>query len=208
MLYPVILTTFLLSEYSLITYGQTDGACTDMNGTVVQNDESFYEEPCLICECLIIDGWDMEGPCTSETFVCPCETRCCQKNCPHQIEPDPKGQPLTSSSNFSIIMSVSIATVILVLGLLFYLYRKRATQYVRTTRRFYLDRQNSAKPSSMEEAPPNYEDIATDSRVHVTMPPRYEDIAPSYSFAVLQQQDLAESDNTISSPTEPPPVVQ
>ena len=104
-------------------------------------------------------------------------------------------------------MSVSIATVILVLGLLFYLYRKRATQYVRTTRRFYLDRQNSAKPSSDEELPPNYEDIATDSR-GVHMPPRYEDVAPSYSFAVLQQREREESDNTLSSvtPTAPPRV--
>jgi len=175
--------------------GAEVGFCSDYNGTVVGMDALYFKNPCEECECLNFAGEEV-GPCTEKGFTCPCETRCCLAKCtdePHDAASK------SVKSNFTIIVTMSASTIIVVLALLFYLYRRRVTSYVRVTRRLYLQRQQSSpesepKPGPLHDAPPNYEDIATDSGpTAVAMPPRYEDVAPAYSFRALQRQENVEA---------------
>ena len=176
--------------HDVVSEGTDD--CRNYNGTIVQFGESYLKTVCEECDCLGADenGEDI-GPCFEMGYQCPCDTLCCRANCSDDVlEPNDAFKNTALNSNYSIIISVGVATLIIVLGLLFYLYRRRVTSYVRVTRRLYMERQMSAPKPPSPELPPNYEDIAADGGpAHRTMPPPYEELVPPYSLLALQRHD-------------------
>ena len=196
---------------------QVTDHCFSYNGTKVAAGESYMKKVCEECECLGFSdetGEDI-GPCFEKSYHCPCDSACCKAHCSDNsngvLEPGDAFKNTALNSNFSIIISVGVATLVIVLGLLFYLYRRRVTSYVRVTRRLYMERQMSAPKPRSPELPPNYEDIAEDGGpAHLVMPPRYDDLVPAYSASVhAQQHGHADSHNTmtsLSSHSDPPEV--
>ena len=210
MFLPVLLLLHLLSALM----AELD-FCYDYNSTRVELYEMYFRSACEECECFGMDGEEDIGPCFEKEFSCPCDTRCCQMHCVSDselLDPIDAYKSTALSSNFVTIITVSVTTLVIVMGLVFYLYRRRMTRYVRITRRLYMERSanqaaaNQAKPAD-PELPPNYDDIALDSGPvpHLVRPPKYEDIAPSYSFAALRQHDQAGTVRAEASPVSPPP---
>ena len=194
-----MLDLLLLFNMCIESFSEEQQHCVDYNGTKVDMDKSYFESPCIECQCLGMEDGKYISSCFEIAYHCPCDTPCCIIHCvnPHENTRNPvdPSEVIALNSNFTIVISVSAATVVIVLGLLLYLYRRRMTRYARITRRLYMERQQSQpKPSSLEAPPPSYDDIQTDSRHHTKLPPRYEDIIPtSFSFAAMQLHDITDS---------------
>ena len=202
----------LLSLLSVVV-SQARDYCFNWNNTRIEHGEHYLKTVCEECECFGADETGEEiGPCFEPPYTCPCESLCCKKHCSNDnsgvLDPGDAFQNSALNSNFSIVISVGVGTLVIVLGLLFYLYRRRVTSYVRVTRRLYMERQASAPKPPSPELPPNYEDIATDGRpADMATLPRYDDLVPSYSFAALQHHDQIDSQNRATSRTSAPPDV-
>lgn len=199
----------------LPNHGTGEGFCVDYKGAVVTEFDSYFETPCKECECVLSEDGESIGGCFEIAYDCPCDTPCCELHCkdPDDTTPhlDDVLQVTAINSNFVVIISVSMASVVTIFGILFYLYRRRMTSYARVTRRMYMERQFSLPKPTSPEAPPSYDDIETDSRPGncVKLPPRYEDIVQSsFSFATLQLHDQTDSLRNQASSSVPPPNVE